>query len=72
VLDQEKSKLSLAQVYEQEFLKVAEAKEKAPAPSLLHKDTEDTPKVSSSRWRRPRRRRPHPASYTRTQRTLPR
>jgi hypothetical protein len=33
---------------------MAEAKEKAPPPSLLHKDTEDTPKVSSSRWRRPR------------------
>ena len=45
MLDQEKSKLSLAQIYEQEFLKVAEAKEKAPAPTLLHKDTEDTPQV---------------------------
>jgi U3 small nucleolar RNA-associated protein MPP10 len=45
LLDQEKSKLSLAQIYEQEFLKVAEAQEKAPAPTLFHKDTEDTPKV---------------------------
>ena len=70
MLDQEKSKLSLAQVYEQEFLKVAEAKEKAPAPSLLHKDTEDTPKVSSSSWRRPSGGTCH--SFLRRQRTLPR
>ncbi len=43
MLDQEKSKLSLAEVYEQEYLRVAEAKEKVEAPGLLEKEKEDTP-----------------------------
>lgn len=38
MLDQEKSKLSLAQVYEQEYLKITEAQKKIAVPGLLDKD----------------------------------
>ena len=44
VLEQEKSKLSLAQIYEEEFLKVAEqTTEMKPSVGLLDKEKEETP-----------------------------
>jgi len=42
ILDQEKNKLSLSQVYEQEYLKIAQAQEKVSnIPGLLDKDTDE-------------------------------